>query len=143
MQAIIMQAEEIGEIEGCYEYMHKEIRHRGLFVNSLEGNCRIVPLEETTIYEGQFNDPDFEANQTLQVAIKHLPLLVANFRDLVTKLSRENLVTKKSIYCVGLSHILRRELMFRAGMENIFGIRYSMFFTSDCYPFRLVSGGWL
>ena len=110
-----MQAEEIGEIEGCYEYMHKEIRHRGLFVNSLEGNCRIVPLEETTIYEGQFNDPDFEANQTLQVAIKHLPLLVANFRDLVTKLSRENLVTKKSIYCVGLSHILRIDVSSRNG----------------------------
>ena len=39
-----MESEEIGEIKVCYDYMHKEIRHRGLIVNSLGGSCRIVPL---------------------------------------------------------------------------------------------------
>ena len=60
-----MEPEGIGEIEGSYERMHKEIRHRGLFLKSFGGNCRIAPLEETAIYEGRINDPDFETNETL------------------------------------------------------------------------------
>jgi len=120
------EVKDIGEIEGCFQYMYKKSKYRGLFVKSaIDGDCVIVPLQETKMYEERLNDPDFESNLLLQNAIKKLPLLVINFRDL-KKANKEILATRESIYCVGVSLFLRKEIIFRIGMQNIFGMRYDM-----------------
>ncbi len=120
------EVKDIGEIEGCFQYMYKKSKYRGLFVKSaIDGDGVIVPLQETKMYEERLNDPDFESNLLLQNAIKKLPLLVINFRDL-KKANKEILATRESIYCVGVSLFLRKEIIFRIGMQNIFGMRYDM-----------------
>jgi hypothetical protein len=120
------EVKDIGEIEGCFQYMYKKSKYRGLFVKSaIDGDCVVVPLQETKMYEERLNDPDFESNLLLQNAIKKLPLLVINFRDL-KKANKEILATRESIYCVGVSLFLRKEIIFRIGMQNIFGMRYDM-----------------
>ena len=61
--------------------MYKRNKYRGLFVKSaIDGDCIIVPLNETKMYEERLSYPDFESNLLLQNVIKKLPRIKKSWR---------------------------------------------------------------
>ncbi len=110
-------------IDGCYRY-HLNVKKDsklGLFIRRNEEDYKIVNfLLQTEIDE--LVDA-FSSDLLIQTSLKDLTQVILDFRE-VRVANKLNLSSRESIYVVGIDFFLSKEIIYRSGMKNIFGIRY-------------------
>ena len=111
-------------IGGCYRYHlnGKKDSKLGLFIRRNEEDYKIVNFLLPTEIEEVVDDA-FASDVLIRTSLKDVEQLVLDFRQ-VRVADKLNLSSRESIYVVGIDFFLSKEIIYRSGMKNIFGIRY-------------------
>jgi hypothetical protein len=111
-------------IGGCYRYHlnGKKDSKLGLFIRRNEEDYKIVNFLVQTEIDEVVVDA-FSSDVLIQTSLKDVAQVILDFRE-VRVANKLNLSSRESIYVVGIDFFLSKEIIYRSGMKNTFGIRY-------------------
>ena len=123
-------------IDGCYRYHlnGKKDSKLGLFIRKNEDYKIVNFLLKTEIEE--VVDDAFASDVLIRTSLKDVEQVVLDFRQVISA-NKLHLSSRASIYVVGIDFFLSKEIIYRSGMKNIFGIR-SSFKLTRAISFKLV-----